>query len=217
MIRRRPVVVPIVEEEKEKENEVEKKEEEEYEVPVVGEEKEEKKESPIMLLHFPKEEKKEEKKKGATRPFKGETAEAFNYRKEFMSTLLEKISAFQVSKHRIDLKEAPKLIGKLNAVVDIYKYIIQHAEYIATNPAFRIIVKSRNGSFMQTAIRNCVSLQTEIYSCYEKVRLTMIRADPELRSLKHTAQKCVTDALKVLCKLYVENPVESEPVEELLC
>lgn len=138
-----------------------------------------------------------------------------NYRREVMKSIKETVKEFERSKALSSVDEVPKLIEELNAIVGIFTNINKHAEYIATTPSFRSIQTNVGKSFMQVAITKCIFLSTEIPKVYDRVRRETTRADPTLRSLKHSTLECITETLRKLCKLYNEHPIESESIDTL--
>lgn len=122
--------------------------------------------------------------------------------------------ASQVNRQQPDTNEC--LINQCQNIEQLYNYIIDNIEYISNESQFRKYQKSGGDSFMQVCIRKCVNIAEEINRKYDRLRKVNVRSDPTMRSAKISALATVENAKNILCKYYIERPVEKETVEFLL-
>ena len=69
---------------------------------------------------------------------------------------------------------------------------------------------------MQICINKCSHLYNEITTKYDLLRLAKKRSNPTLRAVKGEALNTIEKAKKILCKHYIEHPVEKETVEYVI-
>jgi hypothetical protein len=112
------------------------------------------------------------------------------------------------------LTPCDSLSRKLAVICDVFNYIRNKADYIATTSAFHKTTRS-GFSFIQQAIRKCPYLIDSINKVYDNIRDSVMRIDPELRREKRNTIDLLKTVQDILCKHYIANPSDKS-VESLL-
>ncbi len=112
------------------------------------------------------------------------------------------------------LTPCDSLSRKLEVICDVFNYIRNKADYIATTSAFHKTTRS-GFSFIQQAIRKCPYLIDSINKVYDNIRDSVMRIDPELRREKRNTIDLLKTVQDILCKHYIANPSDKS-VESLL-
>jgi hypothetical protein len=102
------------------------------------------------------------------------------------------------------------------AIIEMYDYLTDHAEYISKYNAFRKPSSHSEWSFMQITIQKIPQILNEVENHYQQVRAKSMRVDVELRKAKCGAIISLLAAQQILCKYYQEFPVEAMSLNELM-
>jgi hypothetical protein len=108
-----------------------------------------------------------------------------------------------------------RFIQQCTYVEQLFKYILDHAEYLSQCETLRSQQK-HSYSFIQTCIRKCIEFTEEINTKYDAIRKQTTRSNLALRSAKTTCLSVMNDAKLELSKKYVSNKVEPESLEHVL-
>jgi hypothetical protein len=128
----------------------------------------------------------------------------------------ELIQEFKFTKRIYTSDNSDKLPALLLVIKDMFENLYENAEFLSTNEPLRAKLKLRGQSFLQISILKAVYLSKHVEEYYDRARKRSIRADPELRRIKHQTLEVIQKAKEALFKIYREKPVEPEPLEELI-
>lgn len=143
-----------------------------------------------------------------------EMLEAENTFNEFTRPIQLHLSNF--IEHATQSNQEYRLILQCKEVIAMFKFIADNGDYIRNEPRFRNYQKNGGYSFMQICINKCSHLYKEITTKYDLLRLAKKRSNPTLRAVKGEALNTIEKAKKILCKHYIEHPVEKETVEYVI-
>lgn len=129
---------------------------------------------------------------------------------ELKSELMKRIRSIQVVSGYMFLGKVNRFFEQCYAIKDMFALLENNAKLLSTEPSFRKKAEANRGSLMQICISKCTKMVNDLESIYEKFDV------PEKQ--KTLKIKCDTiEYIKyvkyILCKYYVQNPIEPEEVD----